>query len=290
MLKKIFVICALILAAACGKTSAPSVEKKPLLLVSIAPYRFLAEKIAGDDFEVTTVVPVAANPHSFEPTARQVQEISRGVVWFRIGEAFETKVLPILEKRSAGLVVQDLRDGIELIEDCHMGCSKCSMDHLDRHIWLSPKLAGQQAGLIAKTLGEKFPEKKELFEANLQKLQFELVALDSELHAILKDVKKRTILVSHPAFAYFCREYGLKQLSIEYEGKEPRPKHLEEILKQAVTESMDIALALPQHNNKGAQMIAERLHMSVRLIDPYSPKYFETMRELARLIAEPHGN
>jgi zinc transport system substrate-binding protein len=284
-MQKLLFLCLFALLG-CSKIT-PSGEKKPLVLVSIAPYRFLAEKVAGEEFEVAAVVPVAANPHSFEPTAQQVQEISRGVVWFRIGEAFESKVVSILQKRTPGLIVQDLREGIALIND---GCSKCSHDQLDRHIWLSPNLAKEQATLMAKALGERFPEKKELFEANCKKLQAELTQLNLDIHAILKDVKNRTILVSHPAFAYFCKEYGLKQLSIEFEGKEPRPKHLEEILKSAVEESAHVALALPQHNNKGAQLVAEKLHMPVRLINPYSPDYFKTLIELAEIIKEPHGH
>ena len=284
MLQRILIICLFLFCAGCGKKPAP-VQSKSLLLVSIAPYRFLVERIAGSDFEVKTVVPAAANPHAFEPTARQVQGISEGLVWFRIGEPFEKKVLSILEKRSEGLVVQDLREGVELIED-HLGCKGCSADHLDRHIWLSPKLAEVQAALIEKTLSEKFPAKKEEFSKNLSLLRGELKALDVEIRAILGPVKKRTLLVSHPAFGYFCKEYGLEQLSVEQEGKEPRPRHLEEILQRAVVESMEVALAMPQYNNKGAQLIAERLHMSVRMIDPYSPDYINTMRRLAHLIAD----
>lgn len=288
MMKKIFFLC--LLLAACGK--APKTETgKPLILVSIAPYQFLASEIAGDEFEVRSVVPASANPHSFEPTASQVAGVSQGVVWFRIGEPFEGKIIPILKGRNPELAVADLREGIELIEEGHaLGCKHCSMDHLDRHIWLSPKLAGVQAAIIEKTLSEKFPEKEGLFKANLAKLQLNLVSLNEEIVEILKGVENRTILVSHPAFGYFCKEYDLSQLSVEYEGKDPRPKHLEEILNRAVAESMELALALPQYNNKGAQLIAEKLHVPIHMIDPYSADYFETMRKLAHLVADPHAN
>lgn len=288
MFKKLFILC--LILASCGKVT-PNHGGKPLILVSIAPYRFLAEQIAGEGFAVETVVPTAANPHSFEPTASQVSGMAKGVVWFRIGEPFEGRVVPILKERNGELVVKDLRDGIELIEERHaLGCQHCCMDHLDRHIWLSPKLAAQQAALIEATLSERFPEKRELFRENLAALSAKLVELDGEIQEILKGVEKRMILVSHPAFGYFCKEYDFEQLSVEYEGKDPRPKHLEEILNRAVSQSMEVALALPQYNNKGAQLIAEKLHVPVHLIDPYSADYFETMRKLAHLIADPYAN
>lgn len=290
MPQKIIWFCCLLLVFGCAKTSPPPLQK-PLILVSIAPYRFLTEQIAGSNFNVQTVVPVASNPHSFEPTAAQVTEMGQGLLWFRIGEPFEGKILPILKKHNPKLAVRDLRDGINLIEETHaLDCKHCCMDHLDRHIWLSPKLAGIQAAAIAQSLTVQFPEHKELFQKNLACLLKNLVALDLEIHEILQSVEKRLILVSHPAFGYFCKEYNFEQLSIEYEGKDPRPKHLEEILKRAVAQSMEIALALPQYNNKGAQLIAEKLHVPVHLIDPYSIEYFETMRKLAHLIADPYAD
>lgn len=280
----------MLLASSCGKKAViPS--QKPLLLVSIAPYRFLVGEIAGPEFEVKAIVPSTANPHSFEPTATQVAEIERGLAWFRIGEPFEGKILSLLQRKNPGLKTHDLREGIVLIEEGQsLGCHHCSMDHFDRHIWLSPRLAAQQAALIERNLSERFPEQTEKFKKNRIQLCEKLTALDQEIQGILKPVANRTLLVSHPAFGYFCKEYDFEQLSVEYEGKDPRPKHLEEILKKAVSESMEVALALPQYNNKGAQLIAERLHVPVHLIDPYSADYFETMRKLAHLIADSYAN
>jgi len=288
MVKKFLLLC-LFLTACARSPTAPS--GKPLLLVSIAPYQSLVAAIAGEDFEVRTIVPSSANPHSFEPTASQVNGMGRGAVWFRIGEPFETKLLPILRARNPGLIVHDLREGIALIEETHsLGCKHCSMDHLDRHIWLSPKLAGEQAAIIERNLSERFPEKQLLFQKNAARLQASLTALDREIQEILRPVAKRLILVSHPAFGYFCKEYDFEQVSVEYEGKDPRPQHVEEILRRALTQSMEVALALPQYNNQGAQRIAEKLHVPVHLIDPYSEDYFDTMRKLAHLIADPYAN
>lgn len=288
-LKKCFLAC-LLLAAACNKP-APVTQTKPLLLVSIAPYRFLAERIAGPGFDVGTVVPGASNPHTFEPTSAQVTDMARCQVWFRIGEPFEQKILPILHAHNPGLSVADLRDGIEMIQESHgLACKSCSMDHFDRHIWLSPKLAEQQAELIEQVLRARYPDQTALFHENCLKLCADLKALDLEVRDILKAVEKRTVLVSHPAFAYFCKDFGLVQLSVEYEGKDPRPKHLDTILQRAVAESAELALALPQYNNKGAQLIAEKLHKPIRYIDPYSADYFETVRKLAKMIADPYAN
>jgi zinc transport system substrate-binding protein len=281
--KTIFAFFSLLLCLSCSKDDPQGPSRKPLLLVSIAPYQFLAERIAGPDFEVKSIAPSNANPHAFEPTSSQVAEMTRAAAWFRIGEPFEEKILPYLSQIRT---IYDLRTGISLLGGSP-SCHECSKDHFDRHIWMSPKLTGQQAAAIATVLSERFPDQKTQFEKNLTVLQGQLSMLDIEIQTLLNPVQDRTLLVSLPAFAYFCKDYGFEQLSVEFEGKDPRPKHLEDLLKRALSEHTEIALALPQYNNKGTQLIAEKLSLDLHEIDPYSPDYFQTMRKLARLIAAP---
>ena len=182
--------------------------------------------------------------------------------------------------------IVDLRDGIDLLNSCSLTCHKCSMDHLDRHIWMSPKLAEEQARKIAEALCEEFPAFAEEFKHNLADLLLDLETLDIELKHSLSRHHGQILLVSHPAFSYFCKDYDLEQLSIEYEGKDPRPRHLNAVLMSAYAHRPRVALALPQHNNKGAQMIADELHLPIRMIDPYAHDYFETMRTLAKWISD----
>lgn len=249
---------------------------KPQILVSIAPYRYIVEQIAGPDVEVSTIVPQNADPHSFEPTSRQVADLNRGTIWFLIGEPFEKKMVPVLKERNPRLAIVDLLDGIDLHEE---GCHCCD-DHHDRHVWLSPKHTAAQADVIERALSAAFPDKKGLFQKNNDELKRKLMQLDVEIEAMLAPVKNRAILVSHPAFAYFCKDYNFEQVSVEFEGKDPRPKHLEQILKKTVA----LSIAMPQYNNKGTELISQKMNIPMHYIDPYSDDYFNTMRELAELL------
>lgn len=271
-------------AASCAKQVQPP-RQKPLLWVSIAPYQGIVQRLAGNDIEVETIVPQNTNPHNFEPTSRQAAQMNQGRAWFCIGEPFEKKLLPLLQSRNPDLVAFDLRDKVHLIAEEGLSCSHCSMDHQDRHIWMSPKDTEIQAIEIARVLTEIFPEKKEEITDNLVLFINDLQILDRQIRTILDTSKQRTILVSHPAFGYFCKDYACRQLSVEYEGKDPRPKHIEEILAKALAAQTEIAIVLPQYNNKGAQLIAEKLHIPVRMIDPYSPDYFNTLIQMARAVA-----
>ena len=284
MMKKIFILLALF-SVGCQKRALLA-DKKPLVLVSIAPYQFLVGQIGGDSIEVQTIIPSSANPHTFEPTSRQIMHMTEGNIWFRIGEPFEDKIALFLKERNPHLVTWDLREGIELIAETPHSCPHCSKDQLDRHMWLSPQLTILQIHTIEKILSSQWPEKALFFKENRGRLETELLQLDAKIKVLLTPLKHQTLLVSHPAFGYFCKEYGLKQLSVEYEGKDPRPHHLEQIMSQAKTSGVKIALTMPQHNNKGTWLIAEKLGINTKMIDPYSINYITTMSELAEMIAQ----
>jgi len=270
-----------VIAAGCSGSKKSNVASKPLLLVSLPPYKTLVHQIAGDSFDVIAVVPLNADPHTYEPTSRQLTQLTDGQIWFRIGESFESKLLPLLKARSV-----DLRNGAAMIEEG--GCHCHGHSAQDRHIWLSPKMLSVQAGMIASELSTQFPEEKESFAQRLATVQEELVALDLQIALKMKLTTERAFLVSHPAFAYFCRDYDCKQLSVEHEGKEPRPKELEALMNEAIEREAKIAISLPQHNNKGAQLISGKLAIPLRMIDPYAADYSETMLKLASLIANPY--
>lgn len=267
--------------AACGNAK-PAPSQKPLVLVSIAPYKLFASRIGGDCIEAQSIVPQSANAHTFEPTPRQREGLLQARIWFKIGEPFEKPLIPLLPKNSR---IVDLREGIEMIAtEEGASCRHCAADGEDRHIWMSPSLAKRQAETIARTLSAEFPEHREVFEERLSALLADFDKLDSRIRETLQDAKNRSLLVSHPAFGYFCRDFDLKQLSVEVEGKDPRPRHLEHLLQTAKADRPAVALALPQHNNKGVQLLAQELGMRMQIIDPYSSDYFSMMQELSEQI------
>ncbi|MBI5273018.1 MAG: zinc ABC transporter substrate-binding protein [Chlamydiia bacterium] len=282
MLYKFLFASLFLLCFGCGNNASPPQTTKPIVLTSIAPYKTVIERISGSLLEVQTIVPPGANPHLFEPTPRQATALSQGKIWFQIGEPFEERLASHLQHRAPSLIVQDLRRGIELLHSD----SACDCTTLDRHIWLSPQLLKLQAEFIADVLIEQFPEHREFFQKNLPPYLEELSHLDLEITTLLQPFVNHAILVAHPAFGYFCKDYHLEQLSVEFEGKEPRPKHIESLINRARTSHAIVALSLPQHSSKGAQLLAEHLKIPLHSIDPYDADAIKTMRSLASFIHE----
>jgi zinc transport system substrate-binding protein len=289
-----FLLCIVLLigAAGCQKPQAPSSAAKPTVLVSVPSYLYFIERIAGDTVEALSLTPAGANPHIYEPTPKEVQKMRRSALWIRLGEPSDQKTYTVLAEQDPKMRIVDITEGISLLangENEHSHHPHHCEHHdplYDRHIWLSPRLAEMQARTIAQHLSELLPENRERYESALAALIADLHELDEEVTALLATKRGSAILVSHPAFAYFCRDYQLEQLSIEVEGKDPLPQDITHLLEQAKEHQIARVIAEPQYSDKSAQLIAEHLQLPVCVVDPYSPDYLKNIRYLAEVVAK----
>lgn len=277
-MKKIIVT--LLLLFSCNN---PTPNSVPTVLVTVPPYAYFVQRIAGDAIRVEVLVPPGANPHIYEPNPKQVQAILGVQIWFRIEEPIEAKILKVLKEQNRELKDISLDQGIELIQD-HVCGNHHAHESQDRHIWMSPKLAQLQAKTILDALVTVYPKHTEVFQKGYDNLIFDLQALDLTIRAKLAPFHGDAILVSHPAFGYYCQEFGLEQLSIECEGKDPLPQDIAKILGEAQTKHVRGVLTQAQYNNKGAILIAEKLHLPIYQVDPYSINYIENLNYITDLI------
>ncbi len=246
----------------------------PTVIVTVPPQKGLLERIAGDSVKTAILVPPGASPHSFEPTPKELLSLTSGKVWFRIGEPFEEKAIRMLAKTCH---IVDMRKDLSLL---HSSCS-CHRGE-DLHYWLSPKLLQLQAESMATTLCEAFPENSALYRANLEKVQEELTLLDSRIRELLKGKEGRYFVVAHAAYGYFCQEYGLIQLSIEENGKEPTPKALVNLIEKA--KNTPIVFAIEPYSPKGITLIAKEIGAEVNTINPYAEDPIANLESLAQTL------
>lgn len=258
---------------------------EPHVLVTIPVYKGFIQRIAGNKISVDLMVPVGASAHTYEPTPKQVIQASKADIWFTTGELFETRALKALQAYNTNLKQVDLRQSLDLIPSGHHHCQSghCHHGDYDLHFWLSPRMARQQVQTIVKALQARYPQDAALFAANGDTLTKELTALDQELTSLLGDGKtKRLVIVAHPAYGYMERDYGVEQLSIEVEGKDPTPKQLTSLISKAKNLGIKVIYTEPQYPNKGAKLVAAQLQVPTLELDPYSEDYFTMMRKTGR--------
>lgn len=249
------------------------------VIVSVLPHKYFVDRITGGALEVIVMIPAGASPHSYEPPPRLILKAAQADIWFTIGEGFEQKAIEAI-KTHHPIEIADLREGIDLIPQgcCHGG--------EDLHIWMSLRLAKTQAEHIARALSRQYPDKKGIYENNLKLFLEELQKLDDKISGELKPFQGRTILVSHPAYGYFCRDYGLYQLSIEMEGHEPTPKRTDALLKEAKRLKIGTIFIQPQYSAKGADVFSRALGAKVVTLDPYSEDYLKSLEQIGQAFKE----
>lgn len=154
----------------------------------------------------------------------------------------------------------------------------------DPHIWMSPRYADHMARQIMETLVKKFPEQRELFEKNYADLKEDIDAIDREARRIIGAKQHKVFLIYHPALAYFAAEYGLEQVAIEHEGKEPSPAHIKEVVDRCREQGIRLVFIQHQFDEVNARVIAREINGEVISIDPLSPDWKKEMQQLLDII------
>lgn len=261
------------------------------VFVSILPQKYFVQRIAGSDAQVAVMVPSGADPVTYEPSPRQMAALSQAKAYFCIGVPFEEAWLDKIQKTNANLVMIDTREGIDLrpIGDHHhpAGSPRRGTKEMvmDPHIWLSPRLAKQQAETICRTLIALDPTRKEEYQRNYQLFIEDLEDVDREIRSVMSRVRGRKFLVFHPAWGYFADEYGLEQISIEAEGKEPTAKQLAQLIDQARQNDIKVIFVQSQFNTKPAETIARAIGGQIVQLDPLAEDYLDNLILMAKAIA-----
>jgi len=273
----------------CGGTPAAS-PGKVKVAVSIAPLADLARQVGGEHVTVTTLVPPAASPHTYEPTPAQVKEVAQADVLALIGLGFEFWAEDVIESAAnPGLVVVYTSEGIEVIRE-HEGREGEHEEHEGHevgnpHVWLDPQNAMVQVRHIRDALVEADPAHRTEYEANAEAYLAQLEALDEEIAARVATWSHREFIAFHPSWVYFARRYGLVQAAVieRTPGKEPSPAEVAEIIETARRIGARAVFAEPQFSPRAAETIAAESGAQVLFLNPLGgaerpTSYLEMMR------------
>lgn len=257
---------------------------KVRVVVSILPQAYFVERIGGETADVSVMVPPGADPHTYEPTPGQMKDVARASLYVRIGVPFEEVWMPKIVAVNRMMLVVDSTRGIEQSHGDHSH----GRDHHgeDPHVWLSPRLVKIQAENICQGLTQVDPSRKEFYARNKEEFLRELDALDGELARILAGVKGRAFMVLHPAWSYFARDYGLDEIAIESEGKEPSAAELSELIERAIAGNVKAIFVQPQFSTRSAETIARQIGAKVVAVDPLARDWAANLRSVARAFAE----
>lgn len=260
-----------------------SLAEPHFVFVSIAPQKYFVERIGGKEVEVETMVKSGESPATFNPNPKKMNRLANAKLYFSIGVPFEKIWISRIKALHPGLKFIPLNKTGN--GPGHSVSRRPSREYSDPHIWTSPPLAKKMAAEINAALSTHKPEKAEFFQENFKSLAQDLDELDKEIREIIATAKTRSFMVFHPAWSYFAETYGLKQISIERQGKEPGPRALQAIINKGKKLKIKVIFVQKQFGLSIAKKVAKMIGASVREIDPLSENYLENMRQTAKAIS-----
>ncbi|MBI9111768.1 metal ABC transporter solute-binding protein, Zn/Mn family [Maridesulfovibrio ferrireducens] len=257
--------------------------------VSIVPQKYFVKKIGGDLVDVNVMVRPGRSPAIYEPQPRQMAQLSKAAIYFAIGVPFEQAWLPRFKSANTDLKIVHLSECVvkQPMQE-HLHEEKEHRDHnenflTDPHIWLSPPLVRILTIQIRDSLIEADPKNANIYRKNYYTFAGEIDELDNELINTFKDsTNQQSFMVYHPSWGYFARAYGLRQIPIELEGKEPSPKEMTHIIDFARKNSVSTIFIQPQFSRKSAQAIASSIGARILDADPLSADWDENLRKTAK--------
>lgn len=312
----IYLLLIAVLAVGCknaGGRSKDNADGKPTITVTIEPLRYFTEAIAGDNFNVVSMVPRGSSPETYDPTPQQLVALAQSKAYFRIGYiGFEQTWMDKLTDNAPHLQFFDTSRGVELIYDSshahhhHHGDSahgepESAQAHthasqaetsteayppalaVEPHIWSSAYNAQIIAGNILDALCTIDKAHESEYVERYNALCHRIERTDSILcHTLASPGARRSFMIYHPALSYFARDYGLHQISIEEDGKEPSPAHLKDLINTCREEQVSVIFVQPEFDRRNAEIIARQTGTKVVPINPLAYDWEEEMLHIGR--------
>lgn len=279
----IFYLSILVVLSGCGHRGTQ--DERETIFVSVLPLRGIVNGIVGDDFRIEVLVPPGMNPESFEPTPRQMVDLNRSQLVFNVGWIdFEQNMLSKIEDRQK---VIDLNRGIEPIAgSCsHVETEKTHRHGVDPHIWTSPRELRTMADNAYQAIHKLYPDSSR-YAVNYQQLADKLRMLDESVAKQLMQSEIPYFMIYHPALTYYARAYGISQVAIEQDGKEPSARRLAQLIDQARRDSVRVIFYQSQFPASTVEVIAEDIGAESIQIDPLAEDVVSNISHITDLITK----
>ena len=165
----------------------------------------------------------------------------------------------------------------------------------DMHVWLDPENGQKMVALIADTLSDVYPEHRDTYKANAQRLMQKIDRLNIELKTELSPIQSKPFIVFHDAYQYFEHAYGLNGVgSIVFEGGEAlSPVRIKSVREKLQRTRAACIFSEPQFPARPIQTIAEGFDVKVSVLDPLGANlpndenlYFKLLDNLAHNLTQ----
>ncbi len=279
----------------CGQSFA---ENKRTVFVSIVPQKFFVQQICKDKVDIQVMVLPGASPATYEPKPQQMAALSQASHYFALGAPFEKFWLAKIAAANPAMQVVHTDEGIKkrFMAAHHHGEDEQAEEHHeddhakehhhdraghDPHVWLSPPLVKLQARAIFAAISEADPVNLPFYKDNFNAFMAQIDQLDADLKKTFSGKTGLQFMVFHPSWGYFAETYGLKQVAIEIEGKNPKPAQLKKLIQHARERQIKVIFVQPEFSTKSARLVAREIDGQIIFAGPLAEDWLNNLRRVA---------
>ena len=262
--------------------------RKLKVAATLFPYYDFVRQVAGDQVELSLVIPAGMDSHSFEPTPRDIRTMQEADVIIANGGAMEhwvDQVVDSFDREDQTVVImmdhvdaveEEIMEGMEHSdeghghvhvhedgeEDGHLEEDESQYEiEYDEHIWTSPVNAMRMVDVIAETLTERDPDHGAMYQAGAAAYLEELERLDKEFREV-RDSAVHDMIVMGDKFPlrYFADTYGLRYRAA-FSGcssdTEPSARTIAYLIDKVKEEGLPVIYYLELSSHRVAEIIGE---------------------------------
>ncbi|NLN59298.1 MAG: zinc ABC transporter solute-binding protein [Deltaproteobacteria bacterium] len=272
MIKNFILVLMLIIIPIVPKSS--MADDRIIVSVTILPQAYFVERIGGDRVDIRVMVPPGASPETFDPTPLQLLNLSRSELYFKIGSPnleVEIRFQRFLQDHGKHISVVDMSTGVKTLKE-------------DPHIWLSPAVVKAAASNIYRALSSADPANTPYYRENLRSFLTDIDALDRRIKQKLMKKNGYVFMVYHSAWGYFAREYGIRQLAIEEEGRPLNISRIRAMISLARKKGIKTIFIQKGFDEKGASAIAREIGAKVVKVNPLERDWLKNLDDFSAIL------
>jgi zinc transport system substrate-binding protein len=261
------------------KTDSIGNNDKIGVVVSLGPQVEFVKAVGGDKVDVTLMVPSNADPHTYEPLANQLSRVSNAKMYAELGTPieFEVNYMDKIRAINPNMLVLNTSKGIKLIPNS----AENESTTMDPHDYVDPKNAKIMVNNIYQGLVEIDPADKDYYQKNRDSYLQQLDDLDKNTTKLLKGKQGTYILIYHPAFGYYTKDYNLTQVGAMINDEEPSPQRIAMMVNIAKQNNITVIYTEPQYDPKFMQSIASQIGAQVLNVNDLDEHYIKNMEDIA---------
>ena len=267
-----------------GGCSGGHEDDRPAIAVSFEPQAWMLKQIAGDDFDIITLLPAGSDPETYQPSMSAMKGLGKAEVFFTLGtDGFEKSMLAGISSNFPELKVVDCTEGVEKITGTHGHHDHEGHHHdgedFDPHVLSSVRNSIIIADNMARYMTAIHPEKADTYREAGERLKMHMQALDDSISGM--GLNGKIFAMRHPSLSYFARDYGLSQLSLQASGKEASPLQLRKQMEEMKDSDTKTFIMEKEHASPGDKEIAKQLGLKTVDVSLNSSEWLDDIMKIA---------